>query len=53
MHIHVIHENPAWLEPLAHVLKNLGSDRVWLVHGADGLDEMTVTGVTYVVARRP
>jgi len=40
----------AWLEPLAHVLKNLGSQRVWLVHGSDGLDEMTVTGVTHVVA---
>jgi anthranilate phosphoribosyltransferase len=40
----------AWLEPLAYVLKNLGSQRVWLVHGSDGLDEMTVTGVTHVVA---
>jgi anthranilate phosphoribosyltransferase len=40
----------AWLEPLAHVLQNLGSERVWLVHGSDGLDEMTTTGVTHVVA---
>jgi len=40
----------ALLEPLAHVFLNLGSDKVWLVHGSDGLDEMTTTGVTYVSA---
>ena len=40
----------AWLEPLAEVLRNLGSERDWLVHGADGLDEITVTGTTYVTA---
>jgi anthranilate phosphoribosyltransferase len=40
----------AWLEPMAQVLRNLGSKRVWLVHGADGLDEMTTTGSTRVVA---
>ena len=39
-----------WLEPLAEVLRNLGSERVWLVHGADGLDEVTITGPTYVTA---
>src|SRR5438132_2634621 len=39
-----------WLEPLAHVMKNLGAERVWLVHGVDGLDEMTTTGVSHVVA---
>lgn len=39
---------PQWLEPLAHVLRDLGSQRVWVVHG-DGLDEMTTTGVTHVV----
>ncbi len=32
------------------VLRNLGSERVWLVHGADGLDEMTTTGPTHVTA---
>jgi anthranilate phosphoribosyltransferase len=37
-----------WIEPLAHVLKELGSDRVWVVHGSDGMDEMTTTGPTYV-----
>jgi anthranilate phosphoribosyltransferase len=40
----------SWLEPLAHVLQNLGSERVWLVHGSDGMDEMTTTGPTHVVA---
>ena len=37
-----------WLEPLAHVLRNLGAKRVFLVHGSDGLDEATTTGPTYV-----
>jgi anthranilate phosphoribosyltransferase len=40
----------ALLEPMAHVLANLGSERVWLVHGSDGLDEITTTGVTHVAA---
>ena len=40
----------ALLEPMAHVLRNLGSERVWLVHGSDGLDELTTTGPTRVVA---
>ena len=41
--------SPHWLMPLAHVLRDLGSETVWVVHG-DGLDEMTTTGVTRVVA---
>ncbi|ACK49476.1 anthranilate phosphoribosyltransferase [Methylocella silvestris BL2] len=40
----------SWLEPLAQALRALGSTRVWLVHGADGLDEATTTGPTHVVA---
>jgi anthranilate phosphoribosyltransferase len=40
----------AWLEPLTQVLKELGSERVWTVHGSDGLDEITTTGPTHVVA---
>lgn len=35
-------------EPLAEVLLALGSERVWLVHGSDGLDELTVTGPSFV-----
>ena len=40
----------SWVEPLAHVMKTLGSETVWVVHGSDGLDEMTTTGETYVSA---
>jgi len=39
-----------WIEPLAQVLNNLGSDSVWVVHGSDGLDEITTSGPTYVAA---
>src|SRR6202451_2072540 len=39
----------AWLEPMAEVLRNLGSERVWITHGLDGLDEITVTAPTKVV----
>ena len=39
----------AWLEPMAQVLRNLGSERVWITYGADGLDEITTTGPTKVV----
>ena len=40
--------SPDWLLPMAHVLKNLGSEHAWLTHG-DGMDEITVTGTTKVV----
>ena len=36
------------VEPIAHVLNNLGSEHVWVVHGHDGLDELTTTGATRV-----
>ncbi len=39
----------AWLEPMAEVLRNLGSERVWIACGSDGLDEITTTGPTKVV----
>ena len=39
----------AWLEPMAEVLRNLGSERVWITCGSDGLDEITTTGPTRVV----
>lgn len=38
-----------WLEPLANVLNVLGSEHVWLVHGRDGLDEITTTTETDIV----
>jgi anthranilate phosphoribosyltransferase len=39
-----------WLEPLAEALKNLGSESAWVVHGFDGLDEITTCGRTSVAA---
>jgi anthranilate phosphoribosyltransferase len=39
-----------WVEPLAQVLKNLGSEAVWVVHSSDGFDEITLTGPTFVAA---
>src|SRR5271166_6454170 len=39
-----------WTEPLAQVLKNLGAEKVWVVHGSDGLDEITTSGPTTVSA---
>ena len=29
------------VEPIAHVLKSLGAEHVWVVHGHDGLDELS------------
>lgn len=34
--------------PMAEVLASLGSERIWVVHGSDGLDEITTTGPTHV-----
>ncbi|AXV15506.1 anthranilate phosphoribosyltransferase [Neorhizobium sp. SOG26] len=41
--------SPRWLEPIAEVLRDLGSENVWVVHG-DGMDEITTTGITQVTA---
>jgi anthranilate phosphoribosyltransferase len=38
----------AWVEPLAHVLNKLGSQRIWVTHGEGGLDEITPDGTTWV-----
>ena len=38
------------LEPIAHALKNLGTERTWVVHGSDGTDELTTTGPSYVAS---
>ena len=40
--------DPELVETLAEVLKNLGSEHVFVVHGSDGLDEITITDKTYV-----
>jgi len=39
-----------WVEPIANVLKNLGSERALVVHGSDGLDEITTSGPTAVAS---
>ncbi|MFW2391480.1 MAG: anthranilate phosphoribosyltransferase [Alphaproteobacteria bacterium] len=44
----VFHEK--WVEPVANVLNMLGVERAWVVHGADGLDELTTTDVSHVAA---
>jgi anthranilate phosphoribosyltransferase len=41
-----------WVVPMAEVLRNLGSTHVWVVHGEDGLDEITTTGSTRVAELR-
>lgn len=38
-----------WLEPMAQVLSMLGSERAWIVHGEDGLDELTTTARSRVL----
>ncbi|MHB1204202.1 MAG: anthranilate phosphoribosyltransferase [Rhodospirillaceae bacterium] len=38
-----------WMMPMAEALALLGSERAWVVHGSDGLDEITTTGPTYAV----
>ncbi len=40
--------DPRWMLPMAETLKELGSEHVWIMHGADGLDELTTTGPSQV-----
>ncbi|MGB5395950.1 MAG: anthranilate phosphoribosyltransferase, partial [Gammaproteobacteria bacterium] len=37
-----------WVKPLAEVLKQLGSEQVLVVHAEDGLDEISIAGVTHI-----
>jgi anthranilate phosphoribosyltransferase len=39
-----------WVEPIANVLGLLGVERAWVVHGDDGLDELTTTTISHVAA---
>jgi anthranilate phosphoribosyltransferase len=38
----------SWIDPIIETLQRLGSDHAWVVHGSDGLDELTTTGPTHV-----
>jgi anthranilate phosphoribosyltransferase len=42
----------ALLRPMAETLGALGTEQAWLVHGADGTDEISIAGPTHVVAWR-
>jgi anthranilate phosphoribosyltransferase len=42
----------AWIEPMAGVLKELGTKAAWVVHGSDGTDELTITGPSRVAELR-
>ena len=37
-----------WLEPVAKVLAMVGAEKAWVVHGHDGLDELSISDVTHV-----
>ena len=39
-----------WVVPMAEVLGRLGVEKAWVVHGSDGLDELTTTGPSQVAA---
>src|SRR4051812_5060153 len=41
-----------WLEPMAQVLRNLGTEHAWIVHDHNGAYEITTTGPTNVVELR-
>jgi anthranilate phosphoribosyltransferase len=37
----------SWVEPIANALATLGTEHAWVVHGSDGLDEITGTGKSF------
>ena len=38
----------AWVDPLAQVLKNLGSEACWICYGEGGMDEIVPSGTTWI-----
>lgn len=38
------------IEPMALTLRELGSEKAWLVHGSDGTDELSIAGMSWVAA---
>ena len=39
---------PEWVRPMAETLSSLGTKRAWVVHGMDGIDEISIAGTTKV-----
>ncbi|MEM0985634.1 MAG: anthranilate phosphoribosyltransferase [Pseudomonadota bacterium] len=39
---------PEWVDPMAEALLALGVERAWVVHGTDGIDEVSIAGETQV-----
>jgi anthranilate phosphoribosyltransferase len=44
--------SPDWIGPMANALRDLGAESAWIVHGAGGVDEMTLAGPTKVATLR-
>lgn len=38
-----------WLHPMAETLLKLGIERAWVVHGLDGIDELSISGESSVI----
>ncbi|WP_299360945.1 anthranilate phosphoribosyltransferase [uncultured Paracoccus sp.] len=41
-----------WVRPMAEVLRELGSTSVWIVHGGDGTDELSIAEPSHVAQLR-
>lgn len=41
------------IRPMAETLGALGSEKAWIVHGSDGTDELTITGVSWAACLEP
>jgi anthranilate phosphoribosyltransferase len=39
---------PEWTRPMAETLNRLGTERAWVVHGLDGIDELSIAGASKV-----